>query len=1657
MKRLNIRKILWAILLVVIFLSPYSCGFNSRHNSGSANKPDTNQDKDKIIINVTTPIVNLIRDTQSKPSGFQLTWTKIQLPSVAGYYVRRSIAKIGDDPALSLDKIVNVSSTRLGTPQKLLPQPTGSGVTIVNAYDIFTPKVGDRYYYRISTVDVDGVESKLSIEVMFAVGSHVITSISKATGAYSEEITINGQNFGEKYDPVVDRVYFTGVKPDVTAGFLADNIIGTVTIWTPSVIKVNVPYGSTLGKIRVEVDGLQSSSSGDFEVSDPYITTIQNQSGYAKAAIGTEGTKMQITGQNFGNPLPGTCIVKLNGTLLNAVAINHKNDTSMEITLPALDIATESFTKYDGFIDISFNGKKANQPTLDYNVKPIAKITPDKTSGNSPLLVGFDATGSSDPEGSTLSYDWSFGDGTPDLNNGKIKENHTYGSNGVFKAKVQCKDTDGAIGEATVDITVSGSGLVGNWNTYGRELTHSFRSPFVGPKTNTLKWKYNVGGPVKCAPVVGSDGSVYFARNGEALHALDKDGNHKWNYANNIVSVGISIGTDGVVYTGSNNGNLFYAVKPDGSEKWNFNMGDWTSVCPTLKPDGSLVFGVEGSGNIFSLKSDGSQIWLKPHGTQTKSSVCSDDDGYIYFGSIDKSLYCLKPDGTKLWSYDANNEIWSAPSIMSNGNIVVGDITGVLHMVKASDGTKVWTFPTPGGKPLSAIAVGIDGTTYFGSEDFKVYAVDISGTKKWDFTTGAEVYSTPAIDAIGNLYFGSKDKNIYCIDSTGKEVWKYATGGEINGSPAIADDGSIIIGDMTDTLYAIGPGLGTPGLVPPSSVDASDGTTVDKITVTWPAAAMSPDGYYVYRSRKIYGIWEFIGSTTSTSFTDLNCDSAKLYEYKVQAYKNGYNCSEYSSKNEGYKTYLFPPLNVKATDGTYANDIEITWDHPSKGATPTDYKVYKSSDGGINYIFVTNTGFVKIYKDLGLPDGKTYFYKVFSVNPAFGDSEEGTVDSGYITQPQQPINLTATDGTDDTKVIIDLDPPPTGPIPDSYDIYIAPDVAGAPGKYILLQAGVLAGDFPKETFPIDGATYWYQAKSIKAGYSDSDGSAADSGWAKILSPATKVDATDGKFTNKTVITWVAPIIGKAPDGYKVYRATTPTGGFNLIGTVGNVLTFDDTTASPNTIYHYKVASTKTGWIDSGLSLDDSGFMGNWIKSTAAIGKGTYTSMTLQENGAPAIAYYDSADKDLWVSLALTKSPSYQNDWVSMRVDNSTDDVGEYPSIALKHDGTLIIAYKSTTAKEIWVAQTSLKNPSKTADWTRHKVDDSNEVSSYISLVIQGNGNPAIAFYGGLGASEDLLITRADVNNPTGIGQWKSHSIALPGNSGQFNSMCLLENGLLAVCFNVDNKDLYFSIAKNNDPIVSADWDRYIIESGTNPKWISMVLLNDNTPAFTYFDTNAGKFKLYTSSESVPLLASKWSSVVYDNTATAGTYSDLVCLNSGVPYLAYTMIEKSDTRTAKATKLHPTATTDFSLEVPEDNADSGVYINMVLQNSGLPGICYRNLSDTSIYFMRNAVLAETPKLYPPTNVIASDLAFKDRVGISWIPPQIGVRPEKYTIYRSDTGISGAYNLILTTPGYDITAEDLTAVAGTTYWYKIKSISTGITDSDYSGANDGSVQP
>ncbi|MCC7478033.1 PKD domain-containing protein [bacterium] len=106
-------------------------------------------------------------------------------------------------------------------------------------------------------------------------------------------------------------------------------------------------------------------------------------------------------------------------------------------------------TDNDGATDTATNSTDVNNP-------PVAAVSPTPGSGTLPLDVTWDASASTDSDGTIVSYDWDMdNDGTFEISNGGPSQNANYAAGGSFTVGVRVTDDDGATDTATNSVEVN--------------------------------------------------------------------------------------------------------------------------------------------------------------------------------------------------------------------------------------------------------------------------------------------------------------------------------------------------------------------------------------------------------------------------------------------------------------------------------------------------------------------------------------------------------------------------------------------------------------------------------------------------------------------------------------------------------------------------------------------------------------------------------------------------------------------------------------------------------------------------------------------------------------------------------------------------------------------------------------------------------------------------------------------------------------------------------------------------------------------------------------------------------------------------------------------------------------------------------------------------
>ncbi len=160
----------------------------------------------------------------------------------------------------------------------------------------------------------------------------------------------------------------------------------------------------------------------------------------------------------------------------------------------------------------------------------------------------------------------------------------------------------------------------------------------------------------------------------------------------------------------------------------------------------------------------------------------------------------ILPRGTLKWVFSTGAPIHSSP-VVADGTVYFGSRDFKFYALDATTGTKRWEYQTGGGVDSSPAIV--NGTVYVGSNDGKLYALDAhSGEKLWDSKTTSPIMSSPAV-ANGIVYFGTYGYHIYALDAvSGKKLWDFKTEGCVKSSPMIAN-GIVYAGSESGFCHAL--------------------------------------------------------------------------------------------------------------------------------------------------------------------------------------------------------------------------------------------------------------------------------------------------------------------------------------------------------------------------------------------------------------------------------------------------------------------------------------------------------------------------------------------------------------------------------------------------------------------------------------------------------------------------------------------------------------------------------------------------------------------------------------------------------------------------------------------------------------------------------------
>ncbi len=321
------------------------------------------------------------------------------------------------------------------------------------------------------------------------------------------------------------------------------------------------------------------------------------------------------------------------------------------------------------------------------NQPPIASSTGSPLQGEAPLTVDFDASGSSDPDGTITSFDWDFDDG--DTATGQTPS-HTFESEGTFQVTLTVTDNQGSKATDSLVVTVGKASIF-----FSSDRT-----------TNDDIFRMETDGANQAQVTSNSDSDIFPAllpsTRDKLAFASDRD------TANYDLFTSQPDGTLPVNQTGGQTASQELQPSWDPS-------GDQLAFASDLDHVGNF-YGVYtfnfGSGLISTVSVQSGSQTLSPSWSPTGNRIAfaSNRDG-------DYELFTINPDGSSQEKLTDNTDDDGFDGSLLPGSPLVPDARGISW---SPDGNRLAFISDRNGN-LDVFVVNVDGT---GLEQLTTHTAD---------------------------------------------------------------------------------------------------------------------------------------------------------------------------------------------------------------------------------------------------------------------------------------------------------------------------------------------------------------------------------------------------------------------------------------------------------------------------------------------------------------------------------------------------------------------------------------------------------------------------------------------------------------------------------------------------------------------------------------------------------------------------------------------------------------------------------------------------------------------------------------------------------------------------------------------------------------------
>lgn len=815
----------------------------------------------------------------------------------------------------------------------------------------------------------------------------------------------------------------------------------------------------------------------------------------------------------------------------------------------------------------------ANQPPTSSIVGP--------SSGLTGQLLSFDGSGSSDSDGTIVSFAWDFGDGATSTG---MMASHAWSLWGTYVVSLTVTDNEGASDTeekvvAIVEVPDAPQDLAAVASDIGA-ISLSWQAPSSNGGLQVIS--YNLYRSI--------DGSTFY------LHATIS------------ATSGSVLPPTEYLDTGLSNGQTYYymmtAVNAAGEGSFS-NEASATTWDVPFAPQ-NLSFFYEDSYVELSwdcpASDGGSPItsWKIYRGTTS--------GGEVYLATVTCDGTMVPPPPSTYGDSEVVNGVAYYYQVSAVNEVGEGPRSSEIYVVPIappSPPQNLTAVPEIGSVFLTWLPPADDGGSQISS--YRIYRGTLPGSEVLVHTMKplAPEWRDYGVEAGATYYY-----QVSALNRAGESLLSNeasVTMATVPGAPAIRY--------AYAQLYAIEVGWDPP---------ASDGGSL--IT-----------NYRIYRSTDGSN-FEYVGAVDSvtTNYIDVGLTEGIRYYYKVSAV-NEVGEGPFSVKISMIPGAVAdPPQDLQASADMISDSVCVilSWSASTdNGYAVTGYRVYRGTTLGEETYLSTTAS--TTYSDLSVAQGTIYYYKVAAAN-MWGDSDFSEVVSATTWDvPAAPQNFTSyaswEEGYPDPNEVwwyvrlswfapqYNGSPPVT-----SYDVFRG-TVSGGETHLATIEDVLSYTDWEVTK----GITYFYQVRAVNI-LGESSFSAEISQCVAVR-PGPPIGVAVVGGVGQTTLTWLPPIFdgGTPITEYEIFKGTISGGESYAMSVSEDVRSYIDTAVSIGVTYYYavravniigpgslsiEVSATPTGYAPSS-PMDLSGIYSDWLDCAFL-----YWDRPSSDGGSPVTEY-----------------------------------------------------------------------------------------------------------------------------------------------------------------------------------------------------------------------------------------------------------------------------------------------------------------------------------------------------------------------------------------------------------------------------------------------------